>query len=62
MQNLVSNPLDRDGAVSKRYLLRALPSTFFVDRKGVIRSVVFGGPMTEALVQTKIEALLQETP
>jgi len=54
--------LDRDGAVSKRYLLRALPSTFFVDRKGVIRSVVFGGPMTEALVQTKIEALLQETP
>jgi len=54
--------LDRDGAVSKRYLLRALPSTFFIDRKGVIRSVVFGGPMTEALVQTKIEALLQETP
>jgi len=54
--------LDRDGAVSKRYLLRALPSTFFVDRKGVIRSVVFGGPVTEAVVQTKIEALLQETP
>lgn len=54
--------LDRDGAVSKRYLLRALPSTFFIDRRGVIRSVVFGGPMTEAVVQSKIEALLQETP
>ncbi len=54
--------LDRDGAVSRRYLLRALPSTFFIDRKGVIRSVVFGGPMTEAVVQSKIEALLQETP
>ena len=54
--------LDRDGAVSKRYLLRALPSTFFIDRKGVIRLVVFGGPMTEAVVQTKIEALLQEAP
>ena len=54
--------LDRDGAVSKRYLLRALPSTFFIDRKGIIRSVVFGGPVTEAVVQTKIEALLQETP
>ena len=54
--------LDQDGAVSKRYLLRALPSTFFIDRKGVIRSVVFGGPMAEAVVQTKIEALLQETP
>ncbi len=54
--------LDRDGAVSQRYLLRALPSTFFIDRKGVIRSVVFGGPMTEVGVQTKIEALLQEAP
>jgi len=54
--------LDHDGAVSRRYLLRALPSTFFVDRKGVIRSVVFGGPMTEAVVQTKIETLLQEPP
>jgi peroxiredoxin len=53
--------LDRDGAVSQRYLLRALPSTFFVDRQGVIRSVVFGGPMTEAVIQTQIEALLQET-
>ncbi len=54
--------LDRDGAVSRRYLLRALPSTFFIDRKGIIRSVVFGGPMSEAVVQTKIEALLQEAP
>jgi thiol-disulfide isomerase/thioredoxin len=54
--------LDRDGAVSQRYLLRALPSTFFIDRQGVIRSVVFGGPMTEAVIQTKVEALLQETP
>jgi hypothetical protein len=30
-----------------------------VDRKGIIRSVIFGGPMSEAVVQTKIEALLQ---
>jgi peroxiredoxin len=54
--------LDRDGAVSQRYLLRALPSTFFIDRKGVIRSVVFGGPMTEAMIQSKVETLLQEGP
>src|SRR5712692_10153257 len=39
--------LDLDGAVSRRYLLRALPSTFFIDRKGMIRTVVFGGPMSE---------------
>lgn len=54
--------LDWDGAVSQRYLLRALPSTFFIDRQGVIRSVVVGGPMSEAVIQTKIEALLQGSP
>ena len=54
--------LDRTGAVSARYLLRALPSTFFVDRQGVIRSVVIGGPMSEALIQSKVEDLLQQTP
>ena len=54
--------LDRDGAVSARYILRGLPSTFFVDRKGIIRSVVVGGPMSEALIQTKVEELLRENP
>ena len=55
-------PLDRDGSVSKRYQLRGLPSTFFVDRNGIIRSVVVGGPMSEALIQSKVEGLLKETP
>lgn len=55
-------PLDRTGAVSNRYLLRALPSTFFVDRQGVIRSVVIGGPMSAAVIQSKVEELLQEAP
>ncbi|MBI3360074.1 MAG: TlpA family protein disulfide reductase [Chloroflexi bacterium] len=54
--------LDRDGAVSRRYLLRALPSTFFVDRRGIIRSVAVGGPMREAVLQTQVESLLQEPP
>ncbi|MBI3941910.1 MAG: TlpA family protein disulfide reductase [Chloroflexi bacterium] len=54
--------LDRTGEVSSRYLLRALPSTFFVDRRGIIREVVFGGPMNEALIQSKLETLLNEAP
>jgi len=54
--------LDRDGAVGRRYLLRALPSTFFIDRQGVIRTVVFGGPMSVATIETKIQDLLSETP
>ncbi len=55
-------PLDRDGSVSQRYQLRGLPSTFFVDRNGIIRSVVIGGPMSEALIQSKVEELLKGTP
>jgi thiol-disulfide isomerase/thioredoxin len=51
--------LDKTGAVSNRYQLRGLPSTYFVDRKGVIRSVVVGGPMSEALIRTKIQDLLE---
>ena len=54
--------LDQDGAVSRSYLLRALPSTFFVDRHGVIRTVVLGGPMNVATIETKIEDLLSEAP
>jgi peroxiredoxin len=53
--------LDRTGEVSNRYLLRGLPSTFFVDRQGVIRSVVIGGPMSEALIESKAQELLAET-
>lgn len=55
-------PLDRTGSVSNRYQLRGLPSTFFVDRRGVIGSVVVGGPMSEALIRSKILDLLAETP
>jgi cytochrome c biogenesis protein CcmG/thiol:disulfide interchange protein DsbE len=56
-----SIPLDRDGSVSTRYALRALPTTFFIDREGVIRSVVVGGPMSEALIQSKVEELLNDS-
>ena len=55
-------PLDRTGAVSRAYLLRGLPTTLFVDRAGVVASVVIGGPMNEALIASKIEALLRSAP
>ena len=53
-------PLDRSGAVSRTYLLRALPTTFFIDRDGIIRKVVLGGPMSETTIQTAVEDLLRE--
>jgi peroxiredoxin len=51
---------DLDGAVSRRYRLRALPTTFFVDRAGLIRSVIIGGPMSPATLEAQVETLLAE--
>jgi cytochrome c biogenesis protein CcmG/thiol:disulfide interchange protein DsbE len=54
--------LDTDGRVSRSYRLEALPTSFFVDREGVIREVVVGGPMSEALLRIRVEQLLKEKP
>lgn len=51
--------LDETGGMSADYELRSLPSSFFVDRTGVIREVVIGGPMAEALLRTRIENILR---
>jgi peroxiredoxin len=55
-------PLDRTGTVSRQYQLRALPSTYFVDRMGVIRKVIIGGPMSETTIQTTVEEILEGGP
>jgi peroxiredoxin len=52
--------LDRDNAIGNLYRVTALPTSYFIDRNGVIRSVVVGGPMSEALIQSKVEELLRE--
>jgi peroxiredoxin len=55
--------LDRDGTVSNTlYQIRGLPTTFFVNREGIIRTVLVGGPMSETFIRSKIEALLEEFP
>jgi peroxiredoxin len=54
--------LDRDGAVQKMYKISGYPTTFFIDGEGIIRSVVVGGPMSVALIQSKVEDLFTEQP
>lgn len=51
--------LDETGVVAEKYELRSLPSSFFIDRNGIIQEVVIGGPMSEALLRTRIESLLK---
>lgn len=51
--------LDRTGEVGNAYQLKSLPSSFFIDRDGIINEVVIGGPMAEALLRTRIEEILK---
>jgi peroxiredoxin len=50
--------LDNDGTIYRLYQIRSLPTSFFVDRDGVISEVVIGGPMAEALIRARIEEML----
>jgi cytochrome c biogenesis protein CcmG, thiol:disulfide interchange protein DsbE len=52
--------LDTTGQVTTAYQVRSLPTSFFVDRDGIIREIVIGGPMAEALLRTRAENLLSE--
>jgi len=51
--------LEETGEVAEIYELRSLPSSFFIDRQGIIQEVVIGGPMSEALLRTRIESILE---
>jgi peroxiredoxin len=51
--------LDETGEVGRAYQLRSLPSSYFIRRDGLINEVVIGGPMSEALLRTRIEAILK---
>ena len=52
--------LDRDGGIGYLYQVTGLPTTYFISREGIIRSVLVGGPMSETFIRSKIEALLKE--
>ena len=51
--------LDESGEMAKAYQLKSLPSSYFINRDGTIHEVVIGGPMAEALLRTRIEAILK---
>jgi peroxiredoxin len=53
-------PLDRTGQISELYRINSLPTSFFVDKNGVIQKVIIGGPMREALIYRQVENLLED--
>lgn len=51
---------DSDGKVSRAYQLQSLPTTFFIDRRGVIQAIAPGGPMSLSYIESKISPLLRD--
>ena len=51
--------LDETGVVAYAYQLRSLPSSFFINRAGIINEIVIGGPMAEALLRTRVVEILK---
>ena len=52
--------LDTEGTVNQLYQVRSLPTSFFVDKEGIISEVVIGGPIAEALIRSRIEELINQ--
>jgi len=50
---------DIDGSAARAYQVHSFPSSFFVAPNGMITEVVIGGPMAEALIQTRVESALK---
>lgn len=60
-ENQLSFPilLEETGEMARKYELRSLPSSYFINRQGIVQEVVIGGPMSEALLRTRIESILE---
>jgi peroxiredoxin len=49
-------PLDENAAASRLYAVRSLPTTFFIDRRGIIRQIQLG-PVTEATFAQMLDSI-----
>ena len=52
--------LDQDGTTTSTYQVHSLPTTFFIDRSGVIKKILIGGPIPLSLLRIEADRLLEE--
>jgi peroxiredoxin len=52
--------LDFNGGVTTAYQIHSFPTSFFIDAEGLVKEIIIGGPITEALLQTRVKALLDK--
>jgi thiol-disulfide isomerase/thioredoxin len=60
MRNSVVNfPIvrDRDDRLSAMYNVRGLPTSIFIDKQGIIRDIVIGGPMTDEFIDQQFQLI-----
>jgi thiol-disulfide isomerase/thioredoxin len=59
--SLVNFPIvrDKDERVGRAYRVNGLPTSVFIDKSGIIRDVVVGGPMTDAFLDKQFEKINQ---
>ncbi len=53
-------PIDRSGAVAREYRLLGVPTTYFIDRDGVVLSV-YTGPFLEEAGDTSVQGAIEES-
>ncbi|MEW5720500.1 MAG: TlpA disulfide reductase family protein [Chloroflexota bacterium] len=58
---LVNFPIvrDRDERLARMYNVRGLPTSIFIDRTGIVRDIVIGGPMEETFIDLKFAQINQ---
>ena len=49
--------LDSDGRVTARFNVNGTPTTFFIDRDGMTRDIVIGGPLSRTYLEKEIAPL-----
>jgi len=54
--------LDRDGAVGNSYSIRGIPTTFFIDSAGVIRSIHIGSFSNTSQILAELEQMTEVVP
>ena len=54
--------LDIHGEVAEAYNMLAFPSSYFIGKDGIIQEIVIGGPMAEALIDVRVNQLLEANP
>ena len=61
-ENGISFPilLDQSGSTSNLYQVFSMPTTYFIDKEGIIRKVIIGGPVSKAAIRAEVSNLMDE--